>query len=121
MRAQMDSILALIGSDTQLRRVASTNGGEYAGPCPWCGGRDRFRVWPELDGGCWWCRQCGRSGDTIAYLVESGRIDKREAYTLRHGDGTGLPLAVGLTRDAPPSPPQAAEPPDGLWQQQARR
>ena len=39
-------LLALIGRDVQLRRVASTNGGEWAGPCPFCGGHDRFRVWP---------------------------------------------------------------------------
>ena len=35
------------GDGFTLRRVASSNGGEYAGPCPRCGGRDRFRVWPK--------------------------------------------------------------------------
>ena len=38
--------LELIGRDTRLRKVASTAGGEYAGPCPFCGGWDRFRVQP---------------------------------------------------------------------------
>jgi hypothetical protein len=36
---------------------------EYCGPCPWCGGRDRFRVWEQ---GNFWCRpgpgHCARSG-----------------------------------------------------------
>jgi hypothetical protein len=30
------------------KKVASTGGGEFAGPCPFCrDGKDRFRVWPE--------------------------------------------------------------------------
>jgi len=32
---------------------------EWAGPCPWCGGEDRFLVWEE---GNYWCRQCKRDG-----------------------------------------------------------
>ena len=38
------NLLALISLDTDLKRIASTGGGEYAGPCPFCGGRDRFQV-----------------------------------------------------------------------------
>ena len=37
-------LLAIIQQDTQLKKVANTNGSEYAGPCPFCGGQDRFRV-----------------------------------------------------------------------------
>lgn len=42
------------------------------GPCPFCGGHDRFVVWPtSTRGGGWaWCRDadgnCGWSGDVIA-------------------------------------------------------
>jgi DNA primase len=66
---QRIDLLALISRDTRLRKVASTAGGEWAGPCPFCGGRDRFRVQPVL--GVWWCRQCGgdRWSDAIDYLV----------------------------------------------------
>jgi len=39
-------LLQLVG-DSGLKRVVATNGGEWAGACPFCGGRDRFRVWPE--------------------------------------------------------------------------
>jgi len=39
------------------------NDSEYAGPCPFCGGDDRFRVWPGT--GKYWCRQCKRRGDEI--------------------------------------------------------
>ena len=49
-------LLSLVGRDTRLKKQAGTRGGEYAGPCPFCGGRDRFRVQPEK--GLWWCRNC---------------------------------------------------------------
>jgi DNA primase len=61
-------LLSLIGSDTQLKKAASTGGGEYHGPCPFCGGTDRFRVWPHQTPPRFWCRQCERSGDAIAYV-----------------------------------------------------
>ncbi|WP_342452329.1 primase-helicase zinc-binding domain-containing protein [Desulfovibrio desulfuricans] len=41
---------------------------EFAGPCPECGGEDRFIVWPDKpNGGGYWCRGCGRQGDAIQY------------------------------------------------------
>ena len=63
------SLLDLIVQDGgTLKRTATTNGPELAGPCLWCGGQDRFRVWPEQDGGRCWCCNCGKHGDTIQYL-----------------------------------------------------
>jgi hypothetical protein len=60
-------LLALIRRDTRLTREAGTRGGEYAGPCPSCGGKDRFRVQPEM--GLWWCRSCrDRWSDAIDYV-----------------------------------------------------
>ena len=71
-------LLALTGIH---KRVATTNGGEYAGPCPFCGGEDRFRVWPEhADGkGRWWCRQCDKSGDAIDFVRERDNLSYTEA------------------------------------------
>lgn len=40
--------------------------GEWAGPCPLCGGIDRCCAWPER--GRWWCRQCGKGGDAVDLL-----------------------------------------------------
>lgn len=44
-------------------RLTHQTKGEYAGPCPWCGGEDRFHVWEK---GNYWCRpgpgHCGRKG-----------------------------------------------------------
>lgn len=64
-----------LGEET-YRRVARTNGGEWAGPCPLCGGRDRLRVWPSPRDRAprAWCRQCKVSGDALAWAVRlSGR------------------------------------------------
>ncbi len=42
---------------------------EWAGPCPDCGGRDRFLVWPDRPrGGAFLCRGCGAKGDGIQFL-----------------------------------------------------
>ena len=43
---QRTDLLGLIGADTRLKKVASTADREYAGPGPFCGGRDRFQVQP---------------------------------------------------------------------------
>ncbi len=70
-------------------------GNGWNGPCPLCGGEpgksDRFIVWPnraESLGetcashsitGIWSCRQCGTSGDTIAYLMKIDGLDFKAA------------------------------------------
>ena len=45
--------------------------GEFAGPCPFCGGNDRFLTWPE-DGktGPFLVPRCRRSGDGLELLRE---------------------------------------------------
>ncbi len=54
---------------TQLKKVAHTHGGEYAGRCLKCGGHDRCRFWPEQrEGGTFYCRVCDKTGDCIEYL-----------------------------------------------------
>lgn len=62
----MGILEAVSGRSPGIKKVSSTNGGEYAGPCPVCGGDDRFRVWPEK--GRFWCRGCGEKGDLIQYF-----------------------------------------------------
>ncbi len=62
-------------------RMAKTRGGEYAGPCPFCGGKDRFRIWPNRDpyAVVYWCRQCGNHGDVIQFLREKEGLSFGEA------------------------------------------
>jgi len=110
------TLFDLISRDTTLRKVASTHGGEYAGPCPWCGGDDRFRVWPDADKPGYWCRQCDRKGDAIQYLREHDGLTYREACEqLRHS-------LAELPRSQPkhcPQPPPLAIPPSVTWQVKA--
>jgi len=117
-------LLAIAERDTTLKRVAGTNGGEWSGPCPFCGGRDRFSVQPYHPGGkgLWFCRGCGgeRWHDAIDY------IDRREpGLTWREKlDRLGVIQQNGPAR-RPPEPPKPslsldASPPPVAWQERAR-
>jgi hypothetical protein len=52
-----------------LKRI----GGELIGPCPQCGGCDRFAV--SIHKQCFLCRGCGRSGDVIAMVQHIDQCD----------------------------------------------
>lgn len=112
-------ILDLIEADgSTLRKVAGTYGGELAGACPWCGGNDRFRVWPEHDGGRYWCRGCEKSGDSIQYLRERRGLSFVEACRYLGRDPG--PRSNG-TRPAPAAwEPREATAPPAAWQDRAR-
>jgi DNA primase len=105
LKAQVD-LLALIGRDTPLKWAANTKGGEYAGPCPFCGGEDRFNVWPNADPPHWWCRQCEKSGDAIAYIMQRDGLDFRAACQHLGGEGA-RPKSLTVVKGKPvvrPSP-----------------
>ena len=107
-------LLSMIRKDTELRRVASTGGGEYAGPCPICGGRDRFRVQPQEQR--WLCRHCteGKWRDPIAYVMTRDNLDfKAACEKLSGGD-----MVTTHIRPSPKVQP-AYNPPDENWQKQA--
>ena len=78
------TLLDLLNHDgASIKRVSGTHGGEYAGPCPSCGGSDRFHVWPEQgDGGRYWCRGCSKTGDVIQYLKDFRGLPYLEACHL---------------------------------------
>ncbi len=61
----MNSLLA----GQLYRRVGSSSvrGPEYHGPCPVCGGNDRFHLWPEQGTGSFWCRGCEKGGDLVEF------------------------------------------------------
>lgn len=46
---------------------------EWPSPCPFCGGKDRFQIWPdEGEGrGHYWCRQCDAKGVAFNFCVTS--------------------------------------------------
>jgi hypothetical protein len=66
---------------SDLKRTGTSKSGpEYHGPCPFCGGTDRFVVWPEKgNAGRYWCRQCRRHGDAIQLLRDRDGLTFIEA------------------------------------------
>ncbi len=49
-------------------KLTKKNAKESAAGCPFCGGKDRFCVWPDDDK--FWCRQCDKKGDSITLEME---------------------------------------------------
>jgi replicative DNA helicase len=72
-----------------LTKKANTDGGEFAGACPFCGGKDRFRVWPQTDK--FWCRGCNQKGDSIAFVRTLKQLNYKEACELVGKELQGLP------------------------------
>jgi DNA primase len=87
-KAKRISIAALLGSHEREMSKAGTNSLE--GPCPFCGGRDRF--WVNKTKNKWGCRQCQKGGDAIELTMLLHRLDFREAVIELTG-GT-LPTAT---------------------------
>ncbi|HEY5005959.1 MAG TPA: CHC2 zinc finger domain-containing protein [Ktedonobacteraceae bacterium] len=121
------NLYELISQNTSLRRVAATNGGEYAGPCPFCGGKDRFRVWPDSDRPGFWCRGCGKRGDAIQYLRERDGLTFQEAQAqLTSGALFEEALATTSVKKAKPKNVKPASPlsddgsPSWEWQTEAK-
>jgi DNA primase len=89
-------LLALVSRDTTLRKVSSTRGGEYAGPCPFCrDGHDRFRVQPEQQR--WWCRSCSpdeRWSDAIGYVMRRDNLNFVEACRVLGAPDNNQPVAL---------------------------
>lgn len=52
--------------------------GTKHGPCPMCGGKDRYRFIDKVGDGWWMCNQCG-SGDGMDLLMGVTRMDFKQA------------------------------------------
>jgi len=73
-------ILSLIEqTGNHYKKKATTRGGEYSGPCPWCGGNDRFSIHPEQEH--FVCRQCRKAGDSITFMMQYHGMTYRAACT----------------------------------------
>ncbi len=99
--------------------------GEWAAPCPACGGKDRCMVRPDdHEGrGGYWCRRCGAYGDAIQFLRDFEGMNYQEAC--RH-----LGIAAARNVSSLPRPPRPAAgqdpfeptpsvPPAELWTKKA--
>lgn len=113
-------LLSYIEQDTGgvYRHQAATGGGEYAGACPFCGGVDRFRIWPDGDPPGFWCRKCEAKGDLISYVQRRTGLTFRDAVLELTGG-----VFVDGPRPAPPdlAPPDDAGPPAPRWREQAQQ
>ena len=100
------SLRELAGRHTTLHRASAS---EDAGPCPKCGGEDRFRV----KGESFFCRQChSKWGDAIEFLqwLQPGLTFADAVAQL---DPTALATAASPAGDKPkpaPAPHRPCEP-----------
>jgi hypothetical protein len=100
-QARQVDIRGLASRYVQLRRVSAV---DFAGPCPTCGGRDRFVV--NTRKMVWHCRGCGKGGDAIALAQHVEGLSFRDAVAHL----TGEPATPMKPRPAPQqSSPRADE------------
>jgi DNA primase len=119
---QRVDLVDLVGRQVRLKKVASTRGGEFAGPCPFChDGHDRFRVQPQT--GLWFCRQCsppGRWQDAIAFVQKRDGCSFADACRILGASPSELGEQV-RPHSAPPVPTFAADVvPPPAWRSRAR-
>lgn len=115
-QSSLDLIATIQKYGGRVQRVASTEGGEWKGPCPKCGGTDRFTVQPEYgsNGGRWSCRQCSPQwGDTVGFVQfvnDIGFVDACKELSIQlefKSDGNKATPPVDLAKapeSAPPKP-----------------
>jgi DNA polymerase I len=101
--------------------IANTYGGTFASPCPWCGGKDRFRCFPNNgNGGNYLCQKCGKKGTVLRYLTEYRGMEYSAAIALSgittEYKNTNLRSRL-LKKDNKFKEP--SDPPCNKWQQQA--
>ena len=103
-----------------MKKVATSGGGEWAGPCPKCGGKDRFRVQPyHSPEPRWMCRTC-TAGDW-KNAIDLGVLlwpNMKASEICERIMGGNLPTAAAGHRERTPEPAYAA--PGDAWQTAAR-
>ena len=96
---------------------------EYAGPCPFCMGSDRFIVQVNhSNGGRYWCRQCKKSGDSIQYLRDVKGLSYFEACEVLcvTPKTSNVQNAQLTTQDIYAWEPSQVEVPKDKWKQKAK-
>lgn len=125
MENVMENVIDLLKSTgIEIKKAAGTHGGEYHVPCPGCGGRDRFHVWPDQNEGqgSYWCRGCGKAGDSIQFLRDFSGLSFKEACQRLDKDlPTYQPFRPPVTRERKKEswkPHDPGDPPK-LWRKKA--
>ena len=102
-------LFALVEKDTHLKRVGAN---WFAGPCPNCGGRDRFVLKRTTDGWRWLCRHCtGRQyRDAIDYVMMRDGLPFKDAVERLGGRLSPLRLEDPPAMQKPKPEPQEQAP-----------
>lgn len=123
----MDILTAVQAKGVVLKKVSSTRGGEWAGPCPTCGGEDRFRCWPGAPAGkkAWFCRNCAEDGgDLIEFFRHYDGMGYKEACTAVGCEAKAYnyskPVLPARRRRTAFTPSSHADP-DELWTEKATK
>jgi hypothetical protein len=96
-------ILEVARRYVRLKRIATN---EWAGPCPVCGGRDRFGV--NARKRLWNCRGCGMGGDVISLAQYAGGLTFAEAIATLCGNPSKPVRIVGSPPARDPDDEDAA-------------
>lgn len=106
----------------RFNKASSTRGGIYKGPCPWCGGNDRFSIYPNDGAGWYICNQCKRTGDVIQFYMEYSGLTFKEACE-RSGQSEKLSEQRKQTQKKHAGvdewEPRTVEPPNPVWVKKA--
>lgn len=107
MNRPMDDLISIarsvrIEEEAGRRGVRLKGRVDRAGPCPRCGGRDRFSI--NLKKQVFNCRGCQRGGDVIELVQFLDDVDFRQAVALLAGDEE-----APRRRYLPPSPAAAPD------------
>ncbi|WP_165420945.1 toprim domain-containing protein [Bradyrhizobium sp. Leo170] len=97
--SQIDTAKAVRIEDECQRRAIELRGHgiDRCGPCPRCGGRDRFSI--NVAKQLWNCRQCQRGGDVISLVAHIDGVGFRQA--VRYLGGAQQPVAAPVVRTTP--------------------
>jgi hypothetical protein len=107
-----------IESEIKRRNITlcKQGGGELVGPCPVCGGADRFAV--NTKKRCWNCRHCGVGGNVVALVQHLDGVDFRKAIeTLVGNTARATPKPVPKRRDDGSDDKQRVSNASWLWSQ----
>lgn len=121
-------LLDICRRDTNIsdHPLASTEGGEYKGPCPFCGGRDRFSVQPNKKPfPKWYCRKCTPGGGSVIdYIAKRDQLDPTKFEDLteicKRATGGEIPTNTTQSRPVKQYIKPAYEAPAKDWQESAQ-
>jgi hypothetical protein len=77
-----------IEDEVARRGIKLVGRGERVGPCPVCGGRDRFSINTKKQ--IWNCRGCAKGGDIVDLVQHLDGVDFKTAVQTLAGDETRL-------------------------------